>query len=125
MTITNERIKELRQKNGYTLARIAEILEVTEATAQRYESGKGIKSIPYRIIEKYANTFKCTPQYLMGWDEEEIEAASEAQKEADNFYDHIEAERKEVIDDIINLQLTKDELLQVLDYAGFIKSRRK
>lgn len=125
MTITNERIKELRQKNGYTLARIAEILEVTEATAQRYESGKGIKSIPYRIIEKYANIFKCTPQYLMGWDEEEIEAASEVQKEADNFYDHIEAERKEVIDDIINLQLTKDELLQVLDYAGFIKSRRK
>lgn len=125
MTITNERIKELRQKNGYTLARIAEILEVTEATAQRYESGKGIKSIPYRIIEKYANIFKCTPQYLMGWDEEEIEAASEVQKEADNFYDHIEAERKEVIDDIINLQLTKEELLQVLDYAGFIKSRRK
>lgn len=125
MTITNQRIKELRLKNGYTLAKIAELLDVTEATAQRYESGKGIKSIPYRIIEHYANIFKCTPQYLMGWDDEEIDAVSSIEIEADNYYDHLESEHKEIIDTIVNLQLTTEELIQVLNYAGFIKSRRK
>ena len=55
MAIMHERIKELRHKKGMTLAQIADALGTTEATAQRYESGKGIKSIPYEVIEKYAN----------------------------------------------------------------------
>lgn len=53
-----------------TLAQIAEALGTTEATAQRYESGKGIKSIPYDVIEKYANIFGCKPQFIMGWEDE-------------------------------------------------------
>ena len=70
MAIMHERIKELRNKNGLTLAQIADALGTTEATAQRYESGKGIKSIPYEVIEKYANIFNCKPQFIMGWEEE-------------------------------------------------------
>ena len=66
----HDRIKELRSKKGMTLAQIAEALGTTEATAQRYESGKGIKSIPYDVIEKYANIFGCKPQFIMGWEEE-------------------------------------------------------
>lgn len=124
MTIINQRIKDLRQKNGYTLSYIAELLDVTEATAQRYESGKGIKSIPYRIIEKYANIFHCTPQYLMGWDDEEIAAISEAETEADKYCDQAEAELKKILDDIRDLMLTKEELQDVLKYAKFVKSQR-
>ena len=70
MAIMHDRIKELRNQKGMTLAQIADALGTTEATAQRYESGKGIKSIPYEVIEKYANIFHCKPQYLMGWDDE-------------------------------------------------------
>jgi transcriptional regulator with XRE-family HTH domain len=70
MAIMHDRIKELRSRSGMTLAQIADALGTTEATAQRYESGKGIKSIPYEVIEKYANIFKCKPQYIMGWDDE-------------------------------------------------------
>lgn len=69
MAIMHDRLKELRTSKGMTLAQIAEALGTTEATAQRYESGKGIKSIPYEVIEKYANIFSCKPQYIMGWDE--------------------------------------------------------
>ena len=69
MAIMHDRIKELRNKRGMTLAQIADALNTTEATAQRYESGKGIKSIPYEVIEKYANIFNCKPQFLMGWDD--------------------------------------------------------
>lgn len=66
MAIWNERIKEKRLENGYTLAQIADIMNVTEATAQRYESGS-IKNIPYEIICKYAEIFHCSPAYFMGW----------------------------------------------------------
>ena len=69
MAVMHERIKELRNRRGMTLAQIADALGTTEATAQRYESGKGIKSIPYDVIEKYANIFGCKPQFIMGWDE--------------------------------------------------------
>ena len=71
MAIMHVRIKELRNKRGFTLAQVADFLNVTEATAQRYETGKGIKSIPYEVIEKYANMFNCSPSYIMGWDREE------------------------------------------------------
>ena len=70
MAIMHDRIRELRRKKGITLAQIADALGTTEATAQRYESGKGIKSIPYDVIEKYANIFGCKPQFIMGWDDE-------------------------------------------------------
>ena len=69
MAIMHDRIKELRSQKGMTLAQIADALGTTEATAQRYESGKGIKSIPYDVIEKYANIFGCTPQFIIGWED--------------------------------------------------------
>lgn len=67
----HERIQQLRAQKDMTLAQVAEYLGVTEATAQRYETGKGIKSIPYDVIEKYANMFGCAPAYIMGWEREE------------------------------------------------------
>lgn len=46
MAVWNDRIRSMRIQKGITLAQIAEKLGVTEATAQRYESGN-IKSVPY------------------------------------------------------------------------------
>lgn len=68
MAIWNERIRSKRQEKGITLAQIAAKLGVTEATAQRYESGN-IKSVPYEHICAYSEILGCSPTYLMGWDE--------------------------------------------------------
>lgn len=68
MALINERIKERRLSLNLTLAYIAEELGVTEATAQRYESGS-IKNISHGTIISLSKTLKCTPSYLMGWDE--------------------------------------------------------
>ena len=65
--IWNDRIKALRKASGYTLKEIASKLGVTEATAQRYESPKGIKNIPYEVLVKYASVLSTSPEYLMGW----------------------------------------------------------
>lgn len=66
MAIWNERIRKKRLEKGITLAKVADTLNVTEATAQRYESGS-IKNVPYEHMCTYAKLFGCAPQYLMGW----------------------------------------------------------
>jgi transcriptional regulator with XRE-family HTH domain len=83
-----------------TLAQIADALGTTEATAQRYESGKGIKSIPYEVIEKYANIFGCKPQYIMGWSEEiEKNPVGMAEKHVEMILDE---DISEIFDDFKN-----------------------
>lgn len=66
MAILQKRIKQRRQELGYTLAEIAEFLNVKEATAQRYESGE-IKNIKHETIYQLSKILKCDPSYLMGW----------------------------------------------------------
>lgn len=68
MAIYNTKVKELRTTSGLTLKEIAQRLGVTEATAQRYETGNGIKSIPYDKIVLYSEIFGVTPEYIMGWE---------------------------------------------------------
>lgn len=69
MSVIHDRIKERRLALGMTLAQLAELTGVKEATAQRWESGS-IKTIKYDTIEALAEILHCTPQYLMGWEAE-------------------------------------------------------
>lgn len=62
------RIKKKRQSLDITLKQVAESIGVQEATVQRYESGT-IKNIPYEKIELLSEALKCSPAYLMGWEE--------------------------------------------------------
>lgn len=63
-----ERLKNRRVQLGLTLLDVAEQLDTSEATVQRYESGN-IKNIPHEKIVDLAKILNCTPSYLMGWDE--------------------------------------------------------
>lgn len=65
-----KRIKELRIKRGLTLKQVADRLGVSEGTVQRYESG-AINNLKYDTIVALANIFRCTPSYLMGFDDGE------------------------------------------------------
>lgn len=58
----------MRLQSGLTLKDVAKKLNISEATAQRYENSNGIKNIPYEAIEKYAKLFKVSPSYFMGWE---------------------------------------------------------
>lgn len=66
MEIWHKRIKELRENTDVTLKDMAKIIGVSEATVQRYESGK-IQELPYKVIEAYAERFNVYPSYIMGW----------------------------------------------------------
>lgn len=62
------RIRQRRQSLDITLKQVAEQIGVQEATVQRYESGN-IKNIPYDKIVLISEALKCSPAYLMGWED--------------------------------------------------------
>lgn len=68
MSIINQRIHDRRIALGLTLLEVADFLGVKEATAQRYESG-AIKSIGHETISALSEILKCSPSYLMGWED--------------------------------------------------------
>lgn len=65
---TNEIIKKRRLELGLTLKDIAESLGVAESTVSRYES-KEINNMGIDKIKQLSEVLKCSPSYLMGWDE--------------------------------------------------------
>ena len=60
-----KKIREKRQRAGYTLEKFANEVGVTSSTILKYE--KGSINIPSDKIEKLAIALKTTPAYLMGW----------------------------------------------------------
>ena len=68
MAIINDRLKERRLVLGLTLLEVANFIGVKEATVQRYESG-AIKNIKHETIAKLSEILKCSPAYIMGWED--------------------------------------------------------
>lgn len=67
---TNELIKQRRLELGLTLEDVARALGVNRSTVLRYES-KDIEKMPIDIIPPLAKILRCSPEYLMGWVEED------------------------------------------------------
>jgi len=56
-----------RKALNMTLEEVAQKIDTSKQTIQRYESGV-IGNIPSDKIEKLAKVFECSPSDLMGWD---------------------------------------------------------
>lgn len=69
MDTIQDRMKKRRTALHMTLAEVAELLGVKEATVQRYESGE-IKNMKHETVVRLAQIFRCSPAYLMGWSDE-------------------------------------------------------
>jgi len=67
MTI-GERIKVRRKELGLSADELGEILGKNRATVYRYESNE-IENMSIAIIAPLAKALKCSPSYLMGWEE--------------------------------------------------------
>lgn len=70
MTQLSTVLKQRRKELGLTLAQIADAMDVSEATVQRWESGN-IKSVRYDKINKLADILKIHPSAIMGWDRQQ------------------------------------------------------
>lgn len=63
-----ERIKKLREENGYTQDAMAKALKTTKQTISKYELGI-VTNIPSDRIEAIAKLFNSTPEYILGWEQ--------------------------------------------------------
>lgn len=62
-------LKARRKELGLTLAQIADRMNVSEATVQRWESGN-IKALRYDKVARLAEVLNVHPTALMGWKDE-------------------------------------------------------
>lgn len=67
-TTIHEKIKSRRKELGLSLEQVANALGVNRSTVMRYESND-IGKMPVDIVVPLAKILKCSPQYLMGWEE--------------------------------------------------------
>ena len=109
-SIINERIKEIRKNKNITLLEMAEYLGVSEATAQRYESG-GIKNIRYETICKLAELFDCDPIYLMGLSENSsgthTATVTDGEKMLLELFRQVPEDSQQMVLDMIRIALKK------------------
>lgn len=68
MDTTGERIKYLRNKANMTQSQLADILNVTKASIQKYENGS-VVNLKTDMVEKLADIFEVPPSYILGWSE--------------------------------------------------------
>lgn len=68
LSVFRKRMKEARERKNITLKELAEVSGCKEATMQRYESGNGIKTVPYDVIITISECLDVSPAYLMGWE---------------------------------------------------------
>ena len=67
---TGERIKRLRIDLGMTQEELGEKIGVQKAAINKYETGV-VVNLKRGIIVKLAEALNSTPEYIMGWTEEE------------------------------------------------------
>lgn len=68
MTVSpGTRIKELRTLAEMSQEELGRRVGVKRAAINKYEKGT-VENIPIKTIEKIANIFNVSPQYLFGWD---------------------------------------------------------
>lgn len=67
-----ERLRDIRDRQGMTLAQVAAKTGVSEATVQRYESGE-IKNPPQDRISALAKALGVTEAMLMGWEADDLD----------------------------------------------------
>lgn len=70
-----ERIKNRRKELNLSADEVAAALGVSRATVYRYESSD-IEKLPTTILDPLSKILKCTPAYLMGWDDRFSEESS-------------------------------------------------
>lgn len=97
-----EKVRDRRIALGLSQHQLAiKMGYASRGSINKIEAGRPVTQ---KIIVKLADALDVTPAYLMGWNTDENETA---------------------IDYIKNLNLSKDEINEIIDYVNFLVSKRK
>lgn len=76
MTVSpGTRIRELRMISGLSQEELGRRIGVQRAAVNKYEIGT-VQNIPITTIEKLAQVFNVSPNYIMGWDYKDADPLS-------------------------------------------------
>ena len=110
-----KRIKELRLSRGLTLEQVATIVGVGKSTVRKWETGM-IANMRRDKIAALAKALGVTPEYLMGWEEEQGTKISpdkveltEGEKVLLDLFNRVPAERQEMVLQMIRVALGQQE----------------
>lgn len=116
-----EKIKNRRKELGLSAENVAASLGISRATVYRYESAD-IEKLPLSSLVPLAKVLKCSPGYLMGWEElPDSPAAPEASFDSNetkliNAYRSFNSTGKaKLMDYVADLQSSPRNFGEVLD----------
>lgn len=110
-------LAERRKALGITQKEIAELVNVSEATVSRWESGE-IANMRRDRIAAYAKALKVTPNFIMTGNDESIESPLSKIKAALEQEDSLTAEIIKLI-----LDLPENKLPEALNYIRYLSSK--
>lgn len=113
MKTIGDRIRNKRLELKYTLEKVANEIGVTPSTILKYENGS--INIPSDKIEKIALLLKCSPAYLMGWEDKKSIIGTrlkKLRKPSDTNYISLE-ELAEIFNKEYNLEINKSVLAKI------------
>ncbi|WP_342621966.1 helix-turn-helix domain-containing protein [Erysipelothrix sp. P66] len=105
-TITEKRIRELMEKNSWSLGDLSEKTNIPKTTLHRYLNDSRI--IPLDRLSILSDTLNTTPEYLLGWEINTEDSTSDNDTETFSFI----SDKPELFD--IYRQIHDSEQLQQL-----------
>lgn len=106
------KIRELRKEKGLTMKALGAIFSLSESTISLYENGKHYPDI--ETMQKFADFFGVTVDYLLGREEVQQKTPVAAQLSGDR------AELFEILQ-----QFTEEEIQRFKDFASGVLAGRK
>ena len=105
METIQERNKLRRLQLKLTIEDVANALRVNKTTVMRYES-ESIKKLPTDIVPPLAKVLKCTPQYLMGWENLENESyiLTDHEREHLDIYRGLDDKGQHTVDTVTQME---------------------
>ena len=110
-----KKIKELRLARGLTLEQVATAVGVGKSTVRKWETGM-IANMRRDKIAALAKALGVTPEYLMGWEEEQEQKISpdkpeltEREKMLLELFNKVPKERQELVLQMIRVALGQQE----------------
>ena len=103
-----QRIKQRRKELDLSADDVAEAIGVSRATVYRYES-KDVENMPITSLAPLAKILRCSPGYLMGWEElyDEITLSS-TEKQIIVEYRKADDVTKEMVRRVLHLDEKRD-----------------
>jgi repressor LexA len=122
-----KRIKARRNELNISVDELAKILNKNRTTVYRYEKGD-ISNLPVDILEPLAKALDTTPQYLMGWENNELVGTRIRDGVKESIYFAVSEKNVKHVElwhEAFGIDsFTDEEFDKLFEYAQFIRSLR-